>query len=165
MVRSILLFILLLVIGFALFPTRTLEPNSIDTLIVHKSQRTLSLYHHGTLIETYTIALGKDPIGAKTYEGDHKTPEGNYTIDDKNPHSRWHKNLGISYPNHDDLARAHGRSAGGAIKIHGMRPPIAFIGRWHRYSDWTDGCIALTNDEMDQLYRAVPIGAVIHIVP
>ena len=96
-----------------------------------------------------------------------RTPEGTYTIHDKNPRSAFYLNLGISYPNEEDEAYAQqlGCSAGGAIKIHGLRNGSGWKGRFHRLSDWTAGCIAVTNAEMEELYRAVPIGTPITIYP
>ncbi len=139
----------------------------IDRLVVHKAQRQLLAYSNGELVKTYTIALGKVPVGKKEFEGDKKTPEGLYSINDKNPNSGYHKNLGISYPNEADKANASkaGKPAGGAIKIHGLRNGSGFIGKFHRWFDWTLGCIAVTDEEMDELYRAVEIGTPIEIKP
>ena len=139
----------------------------IDSIIVYKSERKMLVYSDGELLKTYRISLGRQPIGAKEFEGDRKTPEGIYFIDSKNPHSSYHRNLGISYPNENDIAHAeqHGKSAGGLIKIHGLRNRFGFIGKFHRWVDWTLGCIAVTNQEMRELYRAVKIGAIIEIKP
>ena len=99
-------------------------------------------------------------MGAKKYEYDQKTPEGIYYINDKNPNSGWHKNLGISYPNQEDIKRARelGKTGGGNIKIHGLQNKRNYIGKFHRWNDWTLGCIAVTNQEMDEFYRFVKIG-------
>jgi murein L,D-transpeptidase YafK len=139
----------------------------IDRMIVYKSKRQLLVYSKGKLQKTYTIALGRQPDGAKQFEGDRKTPEGVYYINDKNPNSGWHKNLGISYPNQEDIkyARQLGKSPGGNIKIHGLQNKRGYIGKMHRWKDWTLGCIAVTNEEMDELYRAVVIGTKIEILP
>ena len=109
----------------------------------------------------------KVDCGTKPPAKDKKTPEGIYSINDKNPDSGYHKNLGISYPDKDDLdnARRLGKSAGGDIKIHGLRNRIGFIGKFHRLFDWTLGCIAVTDKEIDELYRAVKIGTRIEIKP
>lgn len=106
-------------------------------------------------------------MGHKEFEGDKKTPEGVYRIDDKNPNSGYHKNLGVSYPNDADIAHADslGKPPGGAIKIHGLRNGCGILGKFHRWADWTMGCIAVTNSEMDELYNAVKIGATIDIRP
>src|SRR5690606_14005940 len=110
---------------------------------------------------------GRDPIGAKQLEGDNKTPEGTYRINDRNPNSDFHKNLGVSYPNADEVAFAEqsGKSAGGLIKIHGLRNGRGFIGKFHRWKDWTRGFIAVTDSEIDELYAAVQPNAILHIHP
>lgn len=139
----------------------------IDRLVVRKSERRLEAYAKGKLVKTYTIALGKEPLGDKRFQGDNKTPEGLYTINDKNPYSGYHKNLGISYPNASDRREAArlGQPVGGDIKIHGLPNKTPFIGKWHRLMDWTAGCIAVTNKEIDELYKAVPVGTPIEILP
>lgn len=140
----------------------------IDKLIVYKSKREMHALYHDKLMKIYPIALGKNPIGHKEFEGDNKTPEGTYTINDRNPKSNYHKNLGISYPNKADIAhaKAHGKSAGGAIKIHGIKNGLGeVIGANHLLKDWTQGCIAVTNPEMDELYHAVLDNATIEILP
>lgn len=144
-----------------------IEKDSIDKIIVNKSNRLMSIYQNDKLITTYKIALGKNPIGHKEFEGDKKTPEGIYIINSKNPNSGWHKNLGISYPNDNDVVQAdkYSKRAGGDIKIHALRNGFGFIGSFHRNFDWTNGCIAVTDEEIDQLYEAVKIGAVIEIYP
>ena len=140
---------------------------TIDKLVVLKSERKLLAYSDGRLIKTYTIALGRNPEGDKECEGDKKTPEGSYTINGKNSNSAYHKNLGISYHNADDIrhARSLGKSPGGDIKIHGLRNGTGFIYKFHRLFDWTLGCMAVTDAEMDELYGAVPIGTPIEIKP
>ncbi len=113
------------------------------------------------------MALGKNPIGAKQYEGDKKTPEGVYFINAKSADSKFHKNLGISYPNKEDIriAKQIGKAPGGNIKIHGLQNGLGFIGRLQSFSDWTAGCIALTNEEIDELYEHTPIGTPVEIKP
>ena len=103
----------------------------IDRLVVHKSKRTMSAYSKGKLLKTYPIALGKQPVGHKHFEGDGKTPEGKYRINDRNPNSAYHKNLGVSYPNDADkaYAAAQGKSPGGLIKIHGIKNGWGSIGK------------------------------------
>lgn len=146
-----------------------LPPNTkIDKLIVHKAKREMHTFYDDKLIKIYPIALGQNPIGHKEFEGDMKTPEGIYTINDRNANSSFHKNLGISYPNQTDIihAKAHGKSAGGAIKIHGIKNGLGdLIGKNHLLKDWTHGCIAVTNDEIDELFVAVVDNAVIEILP
>jgi murein L,D-transpeptidase YafK len=160
------LFIVLLVYYFD--PENKLPKSTkVDSIVVYKSKRIMQIYFDGRLLKTYTIALGRNPIGAKEFEGDRKTPEGVYYINDKNPNSGWHKNLGISYPNAIDRKRAKqmGKSPGGSIKIHGLKNKRGFVGKFHRWNDWTLGCIAVTDYEVDELYRAVKIGTPIEIKP
>ena len=150
-----------------------LKGNAIDSLLVEKSDRTLKVLAKdldGTIYvaKTYHIALGGNPQGHKTQEGDSKTPEGEYLIDSKNPQSRFFLNLGISYPNSADLARAKARgvSAGGDIKIHGLPNGLGFLGKLSYVAgDWSDGCIAVLNDEIKELYDNVKIGTKIMILP
>ncbi|MGX2973154.1 L,D-transpeptidase family protein [Helicobacter sp. T3_23-1059] len=150
-----------------------LKGNAIDLLLVEKSARTLKVLAKdldGTIYvaKTYHIALGGNPQGHKTQEGDSKTPEGEYLIDSKNPKSRFFLNLGISYPNSADLAQAKARgvSAGGDIKIHGLPNGLGFLGKLSYVAgDWSDGCIAVLNDEIKELYDNVKIGTKIVILP
>jgi len=164
---TILLFILGLFI-YNLYPEKKLPANAeIDYILVKKSDRQLLAYSKQKLVKTYEISLGDSPIGHKEYEGDEKTPEGVYTINAKNPNSGYHKNLGVSYPNIKDVEKAKllGKDPGGDIKIHGIRNHMGFIGKFQRLFDWTNGCMALTNTEVDELYYAVKIGTKIDIRP
>ena len=150
------------------YPEKKLPSDiQIDKLIVYKTKRQLLAYSNGHLTKTYKISLGRQPIGDKEYEGDKKTPEGLYFINDKNPNSVYHKNLGISYPDENDIKNAKriSKPTGGDIKIHGLRKKTGFISKFHRWFDWTLGCIALTDEEIDELYNAVKIGTPILIKP
>jgi murein L,D-transpeptidase YafK len=128
---------------------------------VHKSDRKMYLFHHDRVLKSYDIALGFAPEGHKQFEGDGKTPEGMYFISHKNPDSQFHLSLGISYPNEADIAfaEAQGKSPGGDIFIHGG-PNTRITGR-----DWTWGCIALTDKEMERVYSMVKPGTPIFILP
>ena len=151
---------------FSNYNFNKLPKNSqIDSILVLKSKRQLSVFSKGKLIKTYTISLGKSPVGAKQFQGDNKTPEGVYFINGRNAHSIAYKNLGISYPNQKDVKNAKGKSAGGDIKIHGLMNNIWFVGNFHRFFDWTNGCIAVNNSEMEELFNAVSVGAKIEIKP
>jgi len=137
----------------------------IDRIVVRKAVRTMTLYADGRAVRTIAaIQLGDVPIGHKHFEGDERTPEGRYTIDYGNPDSGYHLSLHISYPNDADraYAEAQGRSPGGMIFIHGQPNGLPF-GRVP--GDWTDGCIAVSNDEMEALWEAVPDGTAIDILP
>src|SRR6478609_5373302 len=172
---KLLKYILLLILGLGLclgiyiyYPEKKLDKNAvIDKILVLKSKRELRVYSKGKLLKTYAISLGLQPVGAKQIEGDMKTPEGEYIINDKNPHSDYHKNLGISYPNKNDVKRAKklGKSTGGSIKIHGFRNGSDSPGKFHRWVDWTHGCIALTDEEVDELYAHTAVGTPIEIKP
>jgi murein L,D-transpeptidase YafK len=169
--KSILLIFILAIIGFVAyycFSSEVLPKNAkIDKMLVLKSKRLLLVYSRGELLKTYSVSLGNQPIGAKKFEGDRKTPEGIYTIHAKNANSGYHKNLGVSYPNDTDIkmAKKLGKPTGGDIKVHGLKNGLGFIGKLHRWNDWTLGCIALTNSEIDELYEIVPIGTKIEIKP
>jgi|GEM_PF-457012 len=136
-----------------------------DYLIVDKSERLLVVYEDGKPIRAYRgLQFGDAPSGHKQFQGDERTPEGLYQIDWRNPQSRFHLSLRISYPNNSDRAFAsqYGRSPGGDIFIHGQ-PNQLRAGRMR--GDWTDGCIALSNDEIEELWRIVPDGTPIEIRP
>lgn len=171
MLRKILKYIVFIIILSGLiyyfYPSKKLEcTKNIDRLLLDKSKRELSVWSTGELLKTYKVSLGRVPEGSKHFEGDYKTPEGIYTINDKNPHSAYHLNLGISYPNKEDISYAarHNKSPGGLIKIHGLKNGFGFIGKFHRWFDWTKGCIAVTNREIEELYNNVPIGTIIEII-
>jgi murein L,D-transpeptidase YafK len=169
--KSTFLIIILAMIGFAayFFISDDALPKGIkiDKIVILKAKRQLLVYSKGELLKTYSVSLGKQPVGAKEFEGDKKTPEGIYTINAKNDKSDYHKNLGISYPNKADIkiAKRLGKPTGGDIKIHGLKNGIGFIGKLHRWHDWTLGCIALTNEEIDELYEIAPIGTKVDIKP
>lgn len=160
-------FICIIAIAWYWYPSTHLpDGTTIDKLVVYKAARKMEAYSDSKLVKTYNIALGKEPVGHKQFEGDNKTPEGIYTINARNPNSGYHKNLGVSYPNAADKAFAdkQGKSPGGHIKIHGLRNDSGYIGKLHRLKDWTAGCIAVTNDEVDELYAAVKKNAEIVIL-
>ena len=138
-----------------------------DKIVIVKSARTMALLRGGKTLKTYKVALGGEPVGPKRIEGDHKTPEGDYIIDAKNAHSQFHLSLHISYPSAADMERARrlGSRPGGAIMIHGLAGAFAYLGPLHRQSDWTDGCIAVTNAEIEEIWRLVPVGTRVEIRP
>jgi murein L,D-transpeptidase YafK len=138
-----------------------------DRVLVVKKERTLQLLSHGHVIKSYKVALGGDPIGPKTRQGDHKTPEGVYILDSRNAHSQFYKSIHISYPNAEQraAARRNGVSPGGDVYVHGLPRGFGYVGAAHRLKDWTDGCIAVTNEEIDEIWAAVPDGTSIEIRP
>ena len=161
------LVILISVFAYYVLPESKLPTFSkVDKILVEKSKRQMHVYSEGKKLKTYTISLGFRPRGKKRFEGDGKTPEGKYFIVSKNEHSIAHKSFGISYPNTDDkkYAAQRGKSAGGHIMIHGLMNGLGYWGKFHRFINWTGGCIALTNSEMDDLFRHVEVGCEIQIV-
>jgi murein L,D-transpeptidase YafK len=138
-----------------------------DLIVVEKTNRVLTLYAKTKPIKTYRIALGGNPVGHKEQEGDSRTPEGRYIIDAKNPWSSFHLSLHISYPDAKDrrAARKKGVSPGGAIMIHGTPEGLFSLGTLGMFRDWTAGCIAVTNAEIEEIYRVVRTGTPIVIKP
>ncbi|MGD8418253.1 MAG: L,D-transpeptidase family protein [Pseudomonadales bacterium] len=138
----------------------------VNRILVDKSERTLVLFSDGRPIRSYPISLGLNPVGDKRFEGDKRTPEGIYLIDAKNPNSAYHLSLHISYPNERDVraARARGWDPGGMIMIHGL--PTGLIKASSKYDyDWTDGCIAVSNAAIEEIWRLVDEGTLIEITP
>jgi lipoprotein-anchoring transpeptidase ErfK/SrfK len=146
------------------FELRT-EP--VDRILIEKKKRRLTLISKGEAIKSYKIALGGNPVGPKEREGDNKTPEGTYTIQSRNWHSKYHLALRISYPNEMDKKRAKdlGVSPGGDIMIHGIKNGLSWVGGLHTGVDWTQGCIAVTNNEMEEIARMAPDGTPVEIRP
>jgi murein L,D-transpeptidase YafK len=132
-----------------------------NLVVVNKARREMLLLRGNSILRSYRIALGREPVGPKLQEGDGRTPEGRYTIDRRNPRSRYHLSLHISYPDARDVARAGeaGVDPGGDIMIHGLKDGVLFAG------DWTQGCIAVTDAEMDEIWSLVPDGTDIVIDP
>jgi murein L,D-transpeptidase YafK len=143
------------------------ETISIDKVLIEKKARRLTLFSKEHVFKTYKIALGRNSEGAKEKEGDNKTPEGIYKIDSRKEKSAYHLALHISYPNEKDKKRAKelGVSPGGNIMIHGIKNGLGWVGRYHTWFDWTKGCIAVTNKEMDEIYRLVQNGTIVEIKP
>lgn len=139
----------------------------IDLIVINKAQRSMTVYHQNNPLKKYKIALGFEPVGPKQQQGDGKTPEGIYTIIDKNPKSMFHLSLKISYPSTEDILNAKklGVSPGGDIMIHGLSDGFQWLGKMHTQRDWTLGCIALSNDEIEEIYEHVPVGTKIIINP
>lgn len=134
----------------------------VTYVVVNKEQRKMMLLHHDRVLKDYDIKLGFAPVGHKEVEGDGKTPEGIYLIDRRNPNSRFHLSLGISYPNERDRERAKelGKKPGGDIFIHGQRHAKS-----KDMGDWTWGCISVTNKQMEMIYAMVGDGTPIQINP
>jgi murein L,D-transpeptidase YafK len=138
-----------------------------DQIIVVKSQHRMTLLSHGKPIKVYQVALGGGGLEPKQRAGDARTPEGHYTLDSKNTSSRFHIAFHISYPNDADRARAKkaGVSPGGDIMIHGVEKKYESLGSLQHDYDWTEGCIALTNPEIEEFAKLVSIGTPVEIRP
>ena len=138
-----------------------------DNVLIEKQARRLTLLAKGEVIKTYAIALGGNPVGPKERAGDNKTPEGVYFIASRNGNSSYHLSLQISYPNEQDKMRARERGVhpGGDIMIHGIKNGFSPVGALHAEKDWTQGCIAVTNQEMEEIYKLVPNGTRVEITP
>ncbi|WP_028579553.1 L,D-transpeptidase family protein [Desulfogranum japonicum] len=139
----------------------------IDKILIEKHKRRLTLLSQGVAIKTYEVALGKNPVGPKEQQGDGKTPEGLYFIESRNRLSKYHLSLRLSYPNQKDTMRSQslGVSPGGDIMIHGLKNGHPDIGTFHATLDWTDGCIAVTNEEIEEIAQIVPDGTPVEIQP
>ena len=143
------------------------SPARATTIVVDKTRRQLMLERDGAVLKTYAVSLGSSPAGHKQQEGDGRTPEGIYAIDFRHPRSRYHLALRVSYPNAADKAQAarRGVSAGGDIMIHGLPNGLGWLGGWHLLRDWTDGCIAVTNAQIEEIWTMVDVGTRIEIRP
>jgi len=134
---------------------------------IDKTARQLKLLRGAETVAVYNVSLGFSPVGHKSREGDGRTPEGTYSVESKNERSRFHLALRVSYPNVDDRKIAHqlGVSPGGDIMIHGLPNGLSWLSYFHLKQDWTDGCVAVTNTEMNEIWRLVPTGTPIEIRP
>jgi len=148
-------------------PPAPLPPlaDSIDRILVEKSARRLTVFRDGAALRSYRVALGFAPVGDKMRQGDGRTPEGRFKIDRRNADSAFHLSLGIDYPQPEDRARAAagGYDPGGEIFIHGQ--PNAFFGQATLKNDWTAGCMALSDAEIEELWRITPTGTPVEIRP
>ncbi len=139
----------------------------ISQVLVRKDERRLYLLAGEQVVRSYRISLGDNPVGHKLYEGDERTPEGEYTLDWRNPNSDYYKSIHISYPNDRDreLARAWGLNPGGSIMIHGLPNEAGDLAFAYLGLDWTNGCIAVSNEEMEEIWQLVADGTPIRITP
>lgn len=154
--------------GYNASPIMLPTAQQADLIIVHKAERSLVLMHHGIPITRYAISLGRNAApGPKQSEGDKKTPQGRYVIDSRNAHSRFSLSLHVSYPNQNDIlrAKAGGYSPGENIMIHGVPNGWGWLTPLFQHIDWTDGCIAVTNSDIREIWERVPTGTPIEIKP
>jgi murein L,D-transpeptidase YafK len=162
------LFLFICIPVFAMQPTSPDQgPEKADSILILKKDHIMELVAGGKVIRTYKVALGQGGLAAKEREGDALTPEGHYVIDAKYDHSAYHKALHVSYPSAADRRRAAklGVSPGGAIMIHGLPNGKGWVGAGHRLYDWTLGCVAVTDEEIDEVWKLVPIGTPVEIRP
>ena len=140
---------------------------TVDRLVVHKAERKLFLMHGQTTVRTYKIALGLNPVGTKERAGDFRTPEGTYRLARRNPRSDFFLSIQVSYPNQADLkhARHNHWDTGGAIMIHGLPNQLKHDPSYYEQSDWTDGCIAVSNSDMLEIWLLAPDNVPIEILP
>lgn len=161
--------LLVFCMGFFYKQTHRLEYSlpTINYILVEKRQRKMTIFHNNLPIKSYKIALGAQPIGPKRQEGDNKTPEGLYKIISKNDKSKFHLSLKISYPNKNDTqyALTQKMACGGELMIHGVGKGFEWLGKLHAFFDWTKGCIAVSNAEIEEIYNSTPIGTPIEIRP
>ncbi len=148
-----------------LSPSRATDSPQADRILIVKSTRTMTLFHGDKVLRSYKVALGGVPVGPKQIQGDHKTPEGSYTTNSRNAHSQFHLALHISYPSAADREHAHALKAspGGDIMIHGL--PNGFSDAQYKRTDWSDGCVAVTNAEIDEIWNLAPVGTRVEIRP
>jgi murein L,D-transpeptidase YafK len=139
----------------------------VDRVLVKKKDHKLLLMNGDAVVKSYPVALARGGLEPKQRQGDHKTPEGPYVIDSRNQTSRFHRALHVSYPNETDKERAPklGVDPGGAIMIHGLQNGLGWLGASQRLVDWTDGCIAVTDEQIEEIWRLVPNGTPIEIRP
>ena len=162
---------LLLVFSIVFFnkQTRRIENPlpTISYILVEKRQRKMTIFHDNLAIKSYQIALGAQPTGPKHQEGDNKRPEGFYKIISKNNKSKFYLSLKISYPNKNDTqyALAKKMACGGDLMIHGIGKGFSWLGKMHAFFDWTKGCIAVSNAEIEEIYHSTPVGTPIEIRP
>lgn len=153
--------------AFLVLPAFASAVPRVDHVVVLKAKHELQLLSGEEVVKTYSVAIGSGGLAPKRRQGDHRTPEGSYFIDWRNPASRFHLGLHISYPSQADRERARqvGADPGGDIMIHGLGPEFRSLGQRHYLFNWTDGCIAVTDREIEEIWRLVPDGTPVDILP
>jgi murein L,D-transpeptidase YafK len=138
-----------------------------DLVVVRKTESRLYLQRDGKTVAAFRATFGAEPKGHKQQVGDERTPEGRYILDSKNSKSAFYKSIHISYPNAAQLAsaKAKGVDPGGAIMIHGQKNGLSFLAPLAQWFNWTDGCVAVSNNDMDKIFSAVDVGTPIEIYP
>ncbi|MDI6800430.1 MAG: L,D-transpeptidase family protein [Thermodesulfovibrionales bacterium] len=166
MIKRIFIICLIAAILYPQFVFATVSSKA-DKVVVIKSKRVMMLLKDGDIIKTYKVSLGKNPVGPKDREGDNKTPEGNYILDSRNLKSKYYLAIHISYPNDNDIINAQraGVPPGGGIMIHGLPKELEELGKFHRNLNWTNGCVAVTNTEIEEIWQLIADGTQIEIKP
>jgi murein L,D-transpeptidase YafK len=141
------------------------DPGPVDLIRIDKSAHRMAVFREGRLIREFRVALGRGGLGPKRQQGDGRVPEGSYRITAHNPNSAYHLSLRIGYPTAEQIedAARRGVNAGGDIMIHGLPNERGWIGSRHTKFDWTEGCVAVTNREIEWLYSAVKVGTPVEI--
>lgn len=166
-VAALLVSVITIGIPLSASTDRLMKEKPVDKVLIEKKARQLTLLRGSNVVRKYQIALGSAPEGPKTCQGDSRTPEGQYVIAGRNRNSHYHRSLRISYPNETDklAARKCKCNPGGDIFIHGLPNGYGYIGKLHKYKDWTLGCIAVTNEEIEGIWDLVPDGTAVEIRP
>jgi murein L,D-transpeptidase YafK len=140
-------------------------PAIVDRIVVDKAEHRMALMRGGKVVRIYQVALGKGGPAPKVAEGDNRVPEGIYRVSERKADSQFHKAFRIGYPTAQQAraARALGINPGSNIMIHGLPNGLGWIGSWHRLRDWTAGCVAVTDDEIDHIWKLVPVGTIVEI--
>ena len=163
--RMIPKFLVFIILNFLLLASARAQV--VDSIRIEKSERRMKLMSGESVVQEYKVALGSEPLGAKRCQGDGQTPEGEYVISGRNSASSFHLSLRVSYPSEEDKKKAQelGCQPGGDIMIHGLPRLRGWLGAAHRAMDWTQGCIAVTNGEIEEIWRLVPNGTRVLISP
>lgn len=153
--------------GFSVAAAASPSLHQADRVVIEKSKRTLKLYAESRQIAWFRVSLGREPVGRKECQGDNRTPEGLYYVSGRKENSDYHRALRLSYPSEEDIAyaQAKGCDPGGDIMIHGLRVETPAFRKVHRKTNWTRGCIAVTNEEIERIWQLVPDGARVEIRP
>lgn len=164
-IKWFILGVILTGVVYYFYPEKGLADNAkISKIVINKSERKMMVYNGNDLLNTFTVSLGSSPVGDKQLRGDNKTPEGHYFVEAKLGlgASKYHKSLRVSYPSPEQIKMG---KKGSNIMIHGLGPKYHYFGKFHRFYDWTEGCIAVTDNEIDQIYKATKVGVAIIIRP
>ena len=158
---------ILLILAFVIASTCPAKGREINSVLVDKSDKKMYLLSNGRILKEYDVVFGSSPKGHKQQEGDERTPEGKYILDYKKSDSSFYKAIHISYPNEEDKARAErkGANPGGLLMVHGQKNGFGWLSWLMQWFNWTDGCIAVANSDMDEIWQLVKVGTPIEIAP